>query len=94
MHTKEIFVFYKKFLLFLDKQNKFSDVQSPPPKKKIEALFFNTNYHEEMKLVLIIVDYGLLQFDALKFFLGVRLHGRGSLYLTLILFNVNLQILQ
>ena len=28
-----------------------------------------------MKLVLIIIDYCLLQFDALKFFLEVRLHG-------------------
>ena len=33
-------------------------------------------------LILIIMDYCLLQFDALEFFLGVRLH-RG-LYLTLI----------
>ena len=36
------------------------------------------NYRTEMKLVPIIIDYCLLQFDALKFFLGVRLHG-GSL---------------
>ena len=28
-----------------------------------------------MKLVPIIMDYCLLQFDVLKFFLGVRLHG-------------------
>ena len=34
-----------------------------------------------MKLVPIIMDYCLLQFDTLKFFLGVRLHG--GLYLTL-----------
>ena len=27
-----------------------------------------------MKLVPVIMDYCLLQFDALKFFLGVRLH--------------------
>ena len=33
----------------------------------------NTNYCTEIKLVLIM-DYCLLQFDALKFFLQVRLH--------------------
>ena len=38
----------------------------------------------EMKLVPINMDDCPLQFDALKFFLGVRLHGGGSLYLTLI----------
>ena len=38
-------------------------------KKKI------TNYGAERKLVPIIMDYCLLQFDALKIFLGVRLHG-------------------
>ena len=41
-------------------------------------IYFNTNYRTEMKLVPIIMDYRLLQFDPLKFFLGVRLH-RGSL---------------
>ena len=39
---------------------------------------FNTNYCRDMKLVPINMDYCLLQFDALIFFLGVRLH-RGSL---------------
>ena len=38
-------------------------------KKKI------TNYGAERKLVPIIMDYCLLQFDGLKFFLVVRLHG-------------------
>ena len=46
-------------------------------------VYFNTNYRREMKFAPIIVDYCLLQFDALKFFLGIRLHG-GRLYLTLI----------
>ena len=51
--------------------------------KKKTPIYFNTNYSTEMKLVPITMDYGLLQFDALKFFLGVRLHGAG-LNLTLI----------
>ena len=34
-----------------------------------------------MKIVPINMDYCLLQFDALKFFLGVRLRG-GGMYLT------------
>ena len=51
--------------------------------KKRKNPFFNTNYRTEMKLVPIIMDYSLLQFDALQFFLGVRLHS-GGFYLTLI----------
>ena len=35
----------------------------------------NTNYRREMKIIPINMDYCLLQFDALQFFLGVRLHG-------------------
>ena len=45
-----------------------------------------------MKLLPIIIDYCLLQFDALKFFFGLRLHG-GSLP-NLNFFNVNPQIFQ
>ena len=41
-------------------------------------IYFNTNYRTEMKRVPVIVDYCLLQFDALNFFLRVRLH-EGSL---------------
>ena len=41
----------------------------------IKTLFFNTNHRTETKLLLIIKDYCLLQFDTLKFFLGVRLYG-------------------
>ena len=40
-----------------------------------KSIYFHTNYRAEMKLVPIIKDYCPLQFDALKFFLGVRLHG-------------------
>ena len=42
---------------------------------------FNTNYCREMKLVPFIMDYCLLQFDALKFVLGVRRNG-GPLIIT------------
>ena len=38
--------------------------------KKRNPIYFNTNYRTEMKLVPIIMDYFLLQFDAFKFFLG------------------------
>ena len=44
-----------------------------------------------MKLEPVIMDYCLFQFDALKFFLGVRPHWGP---LTLIFFNVNPQILK
>ena len=35
----------------------------------------NKSYLREMKLIPIEVHYFLLQFDALKFFLEIRLHG-------------------
>ena len=52
--------------------------QKKKKKKRKTPIYFNANYRTEMELVPIIMDYCLLQFDALKFFLGVRLHG-GSL---------------
>ena len=58
-------------------------MHSRSKKKWNTSIYFNTNYSTEIKLVPIIMDYCLLQFDALKFFLGVHLHG-GGLYLTLI----------
>ena len=60
--------------------------------KRNTPIYFNTNFHTETKLVPIIIDYCLLNFDALKFFLGVRLHGRSVL--TFNLFNVNPRIFQ
>ena len=53
------------------------NVNQVKKKKKNETplIYFNTNYRTEMKLVLINMDYGLLQFDALKFSSAVRLHG-------------------
>ena len=60
--------------------------------KKNTPIYLNTNYRTNMKLVPIIMDYYLLQMGALKFFLGVRLHG-GSL-LNFDFFNANPQIWQ
>ena len=53
-------------------------------------IYFNPNYRREMKLVPIIMDYCLFQFDALKFFWGSVY--TEDLYLILIFFNLNLQI--
>ena len=44
-------------------------------KKRNTPIYFNINYRKESKLVPIIMGYCLLQFDALKFFLRVCLHG-------------------
>ena len=43
--------------------------------KRNTRIYFNTNYHTEMKLAPIIMDYCLLQFDALKFFFVLHVHG-------------------
>ena len=61
-------------------------------KKRITLIYFNTNYRAEMKLVPIIMDYCLLQFDALKFFLEVLLHG--GFLSNFNFFNANPQIFQ
>ena len=47
--------------------------------KKTTPFNSSTNYRREIKLVRINMDYCLLQFDDLKFFFGVRLHGGWSL---------------
>ena len=41
-------------------------------------IYLNTNYRTEMKLVTILMVYWVLQFDALKVFLRVHLHGRSQ----------------
>ena len=51
---------------------------------------FNTNSRREIKLVPINMDYCLLQFDAIKYFLGVHLHGGSQPNFNF--FNVNPQI--
>ena len=33
-------------------------------KKRNTPIYYNTNYHTEMKLVPVIMDYSLLKFDA------------------------------
>ena len=55
-------------------------------------MYFNTNYLIEMKLVPMIMDCCLLQFEASKFFLGVRLHGDSLPNFNF--FKVNPQIFQ
>ena len=47
-------------------KNKQTNKKTPNP------IYFNTSYRTEIKLVPIIMDYCQLQFDAVKFFLGVR----------------------
>ena len=62
--------------------------------KKIESntpINCNADYRREMKLISINMDYCLLQVDELKFSLGVRLHGGGSLP-NFHFFNVDTQI--
>ena len=59
-------------------------------KKSNITIYFNTSYCTEMKQVPIIMDYCLLQLDALKFFLRFRFL-RGS-QPNLNFFNVNPQI--
>ena len=71
--------------------NEFSNVQWVKKKRNI-LIYFNTNYRIEVKLVPFIMNYCLLQFDALKIFLGVRLHV-GSLS-NFNFFYVNSQIMQ
>ena len=61
--------------------------KSKKKRKRNTPIYFNTNYRTEMKLVPIIMDYCLLQFDVLKFFSGVHLQG-GSLS-NFQFFNVN-----
>ena len=51
-------------------------------KKRTIPVNSNTSYRREMKLIPINIHFCLLQFDALKFFPGVSLHG--GLFLTLI----------
>ena len=59
-------------------------------KKRNTSIYFDTNYRTETKLVPIIMDYDLLQFDALKFVLGLRPHGKSLFIFNF--FNENSQI--
>ena len=51
-------------------------VQSVKKKKQDTPINYNANYHTEMVLVPINMDYRLLQFDGLKFSLGPSTWGR------------------
>ena len=61
--------------------------------KRNTPVYFSINYRTEVKLVSIIMDYCLLQFDALKFYLGIRVHGEGS-QPNFNFFNINPEISQ
>ena len=67
-------------------------MNSRSKKKRNAPIYFNSNYCTEIKLVSIIMDYCLLQFDVLKFFLGVHLHRESQPNLKF--FNVNPKIFQ
>ena len=82
----EIFISRNEFYYITIKH-----VQSAKKKKKNAPFYFNSNYRTEMKLVLTIMDYCQLQFDSLKFFLALCLHG-GSLP-NFNFFNVHTQVL-
>ena len=73
---------FLKILLSVFSYLEWVKKKEPPP------IYFNTNYHTEMKLMY----YCLPQFDALKFFLGVRLHGGPQPNFNF--FNVNPHIFQ
>ena len=67
-------------------------VECTAGQKEIKRIPINSSrsHRREMKLLPINIDYCLLQFDALKFFLEVNLH-EGSLP-NINFFNVNPQI--
>ena len=61
--------------LFFKKTEKCNANICTASQKKKKPIYFNSNYRTEMTLVPNIMDYCLIQFDALNFTLGVRLHG-------------------
>ena len=62
-------------LIFLRTVQSFSSGRSTvgQKRKRNTPIYFITNYRTEIKLIPIIMDYYLLQFNDLNFFLGVRL---------------------
>ena len=60
--------------------------------KNTTLIKFNAMYRREMELISINMDYCLLHFDGIEFFLGVRLHVGGGSLTNLNFFNVNPQI--
>ena len=67
----------------------YSRSEKKTTKKRNTSIYFITNYCAGMKLEPIIKVYYLLQFYALKFFLGVHLHGEGGSLPNFNFFNVN-----
>ena len=63
-------------------------------KKRKFPIYFNTIYCTEMKLVPIMMDYSLLQFDTLKIFLGGPSTWGGGSLPNFHFFNVNPEISQ
>ena len=51
----------------MQKTNKQTNKQQQQQQKHETPIYFNSNYSTEVKLVPIILDYCLLQFDALNF---------------------------
>ena len=89
INSETFFIFRNKcFMLKLSKWKFYMYRRSK--QKQNTPIYFNTNYRTEMKLISIFMDYCLLQFDVLKFFLGVRLHGGSEPNFNF--FNVNTQI--
>ena len=62
--------------------------------KRNTPIYFSINYRTKIKLVPVIIDYCLLQFDGLKFFLGGRQHEGGESLLNFKFFNLNQQRFQ
>ena len=69
--SKSVFIFITGHVLVHVQSVKKKEKE----KKRKTLIHFNTNESSEMKLIPINVDYCLLQFEALNFFLEVRLHG-------------------
>ena len=61
-------------------------------KQTKQTIYFNTNYPRKVELVPLNMDYCLLQFEALIFFLGSVYTGEGALP-NCNFFKVSLQIL-
>ena len=89
---KKILPIFYTYMMYPESDFPISSICKEIKKKKKKSINFKTNYRREMKLALINMDYYLLQFDSLKLFLGVRLHGKSLPNFNF--FKLNLQIFQ
>ena len=78
--------FFLQEIYFTNKFNLFF-YYTVKKEKQNTLTYSNAKYCRNIKLVAIIINYCLLQFDAFKFFLGVRLHGESKSSFNF--FNVN-----